>query len=306
MPNSYECQICNFKCNKLSNFKIHNLTKKHINKTTKNEKDSEVIQKFYCKKCKKCYNARNSLWYHEQKCNSTSEEDEFDDFDDDNKIYNIKNMPILDGKLLIEIVKNTQEFKNLLIEQNNKIIELAQQQSLIQNNITNNNNNSFNLNVFLNEKCKDAINLMDFVNSLQVQLSEFEATGRLGYVEGISNIVINRLKSMDVGKRPIHCTDSKRETMYIKDDDIWEKEESHRPKLSKALKIVADKNFQQMLEWQKVYPECVINNTKENDYFFKIIASTLGGDTPEEDIKNRDKIIRNIAKVVTIDKTMMY
>jgi len=220
-----------------------------------------------------------------------------DKYDENIKKYNNPNINE-HLTLITELLKQNQELQK-------QILEISKEgRNYISNTTNNNNSKHFNLNVFLNERCKDAINLMDFVNSLQVQLSEFEATGRLGYVEGISNIVINRLKSMDVGKRPIHCTDSKRETMYIKDDDTWEKEESHRPRLSKALKIVADKNFQQMLEWQKVYPECVINNTKENDYFFKIVASTLGGDTPEEDIKNRDKIIRNIAKVVTIDKEL--
>ena len=314
MPAIYECNPCHFKCSKLSNLKAHLLTRKHEIRTSSNEKNADLQNTFYCKKCNKPYIVRNSLWYHEKKCNfiqsdenvvENTEDEDPDDKDYEMEVFNMKNMPI-DGRLLIELVKNTQEFKNLLIEQNAKINELAQQQSLIQNNITNNNNttnNSFNLNVFLNEKCKDAVNLMDFVNSLQVQLSEFEATGRLGYVEGISSIVINRLKTMEVRKRPIHCTDSKRETMYIKDDDTWEKEDAHRPKLSKALKIVADKNFQKMLEWQKVYPECVVNNTKENDYFFKIISSALGGNTPEEDAKNEDKIIRNIAREVVIDKT---
>jgi hypothetical protein len=172
---------------------------------------------------------------------------------------------------------------------------------MIQNNIT--NNNSFNLNVFLNEKCKDALNIMDFVNSLQLKLTDFEETGRLGYVEGISKIIVNGLKQMDVHKRPIHCTDVKRETMYVKDKDVWEKENEDKSRLSKAVKMVADKNFQQMMEWQKEYPECTINNTQQNENFIKIMLAVLGGQTQEEDEKNREKILRNIAKEVVIDKT---
>jgi hypothetical protein len=176
---------------------------------------------------------------------------------------------------------------------------------MIQNNITTHhttNNNSFNLNVFLNEKCKDALNLMDFVNSLQLKLTDFEATGRLGYVEGISKIIVNGLKQMDVHKRPIHCTDVKRETMYVKDQDVWEKENDDKSRLTKAVKIVAGKNLQQMQEWQKEYPDCVINNTQQNENFIKIMLAVLGGQTPEEEEKNREKILRNIAKEVAIDK----
>jgi hypothetical protein len=161
------------------------------------------------------------------------------------------------------------------------------------------------MNVFLNEKCKDALNLMDFVNSLQLQLSDFENTGRLGYVEGISKIIVNNLKKIDVNKRPIHCTDVKREIMYIKDQDIWEKDNDEKTKLSKAVQIVADKNFQQMQEWQKTYPESLVNDTKQNEYFVNIMLSVLGGQTPEEDEKNREKILRNIAKEVVIDKMTM-
>lgn len=313
-----ECLICDFKCSKQSNLNVHNLTRKHINRTLMNGKKADNTL-FYCKTCNKCYRAKNSLWYHEKKCKLSTHDSTNDDTisvnNDDEIEAELANtftpdengqMPTLDGKLLLELIKNTQEFKTLLIEQNNKIIELSQQNAMIQNNITNNTtNNSFNLNVFLNEKCKDAVNLMDFVESLQVQLSEFEATGRLGYVEGISKIIINRLQKMEVRKRPIHCTDFKRETMYIKDQDIWEKEDSNKPKLSKAVKIVADKNLRQLNEWQKVYPDSVVNNTKDNDYFVQMMLSILGGRTPEEDERNREKILRNIAREVVIDKTMM-
>jgi hypothetical protein len=143
---------------------------------------------------------------------------------------------------------------------------------------------------------------MDFVNSLQLKLTDFENTGRLGYVEGISKIIVNGLKQMDVHKRPIHCTDIKRETMYVKDQDSWEKENNEKSKLTQAVKIVANKNLQQMQEWQKTYPECTVNNTQQNEEFMNIMLAALGGQTEEEDDKNREKILRNIAKEVLIDK----
>jgi hypothetical protein len=237
----------------------------------------------------------SSLCNHRKKCTGEPKED---------LLLNAilaENNQTLNANLLLEIVKQTNEFKSLLIEQNNKISELASQNTMIQNNIT--NNNSFNLNVFLNEKCKDALNIMDFVNSLQLKLTDFEETGRLGYVEGISKIIVNGLKQMDVHKRPIHCTDVKRETMYVKDKDVWEKENEDKSRLSKAVKIIADKNFQQMMAWQKAYPDSKVNNTQHNEDFIRIMLAVLGGQTPEEDDKNREKILRNIAKEVVIDKT---
>jgi len=300
--NNYECSICEFKCSKLSNLNAHFLTRKHKLRIDLNEKNSEEMATYYCKNCNKGYKAKNSLWYHEKKCTSV-------DTEENKKIISIIKNDLdnpINASLLLEVVKQTQEFKNLLIEQNNKIIELANQNTMIQNNITNNttnHHNSFNLNLFLNETCKDALNLMDFVNSLQLKLTDFEATGRLGYIEGISKIIVNGLKKMDVHKRPIHCTDIKRETMYVKDQNIWEKENDEKSKLSKAVQIIANKNFQQMKEWQKQHPECLVNNTSQNEHFIQIMLAVLGGQTEEEEEKNREKILRNIAKEVVINKS---
>jgi hypothetical protein len=199
--------------------------------------------------------------------------------------------------MITELLKQNQELQKQILE-----ISKEGKHFTNNNNITNNNTKNFNLNFFLNETCKDAINLMDFVNSLQLKLTDFENTGRLGYVEGISKIIVNGLKQMDVHKRPIHCTDIKRETMYVKDQDSWEKENNEKSKLTQAVKIVATKNLQQMQEWQKTYPECVVNNTPQNEDFMNIMLAALGGQTEEEDDKNREKILRNIAKEVLIDK----
>jgi hypothetical protein len=297
IPKKYTCSACDYFTNNKKDFIKHNSTRKHNLLTNPNEfvpSHNDIDTKHYSCKCGKNYKHMSSLCNHKKKCTGQTADDLMKAvLSDNNKSIN--------ANLLLEIVKQTNEFKTLLIEQNNKFNELATQNTMIQNNIT--TNNSFNLNVFLNEKCKDALNLMDFVNSLQLKLTDFEETGRLGYVEGISKIIVNGLKEMDVHKRPIHCTDVKRETMYVKDQDVWEKENDDKSRLTKAVKIVADKNFQQMLAWQKEYPECTVNNTQQNENFIKIMLAVLGGQTPEEDEKNREKILRNIAKEVVIDKS---
>jgi hypothetical protein len=301
IPKKYICDTCDYSTNNKKDFIKHNSTRKHNLLTNPNEiLPSQKEERKYVCSCGNEYKHMSSLCNHRKKCSGQR----FENFEE--KRENTKSM---NANLLLEIVKQTNEFKSLLVEQNNKINELAaSQNTMIQNNITTNHtthNNSFNLNVFLNEQCKDALNLMDFVNSLQLKLTDFEATGRLGYVEGISKIIVNGLKQMDVHKRPIHCTDVKRETMYVKDQDVWEKENEDKSRLTKAVKLVADKNFQQMQEWQKEYPDCIVNNTQQNEIFIKIMLAVLGGQTPEEEEKNREKILRNIAKEVAIDKTVI-
>jgi len=294
IPKKYICITCDYFTNNKKDFIKHKSTRKHNLLIIPNGIiPAPNVREYYCK-CGKSYKHMSSLCNHKKKCTGS--------LGDESLLNSIlsENNQSLNANLLLEIVKQTNEFKTLLIEQNNKINELSTQNTMIQNNIT--NNNSFNLNVFLNEKCKDALNLIDFVNSLQLKLTDFEETGRLGYVEGISKIIVNGLKQMDVHKRPIHCTDVKRETMYVKDKDVWEKENEDKSRLTRAVKMVADKNFQQMLEWQKEYPECIVNNTQQNENFIKIMLAVLGGQTPEEDEKNREKILRNIAKEVVIDK----
>jgi hypothetical protein len=325
MPKNAEkfyCQPCDFKCAKHSNLLVHYSTRKHKILTNPNKKMPEQdTQNPHACVCNKIYRHRSSLCTHQKTCKDfiarpesidtpdiqldNTEQDPHDEtseystetnqlttLDDTQQSSNISEHLAL----ITELLKQNQELQK-------QILEISKEgRSFISNTTNNNNSKHFNLNVFLNEKCKDAINLMDFVESMQVQLDEFEATGRLGYVEGISKIIINRLKTMEVQKRPIHCTDFKRETMYIKDQDIWEKEDNDKPKLSRAVKLIADKNLKQLNEWQRVYPDSVVNNTKDNEYFVNMMLSILGGRTPEEDKKNNDKILRNIAREVVIDK----
>jgi len=224
-------------------------------------------------------------------------------------------------EVLVEQNKELQnkllEKENELLEQNNKlleqnkeyhkeIIELTKKQTTVTNiNSNNTNNNQFNLQFFLNETCKDAMNIVDFVNSLKLTTDDFETTGKLGFVEGISRIFIKELKKLETEKLPIHCTDLKRETVYIKDNDKWEKENNEKQKLKWTIDRIAELNLVQHHNWQEKYPVCIENNTKENEYFFKLAAVALGGKGEDEKDKYRDKIMRNVLKEVVLDKQSM-
>jgi hypothetical protein len=213
----------------------------------------------------------------------------------------LQNKLIEKDNQLLEQNNKLLEKDNILIEQNNKIIELASKPSNI-NTQNNTNNNQFNLQFFLNETCKDAMNIVDFVNSLKLTIDDFETTGKLGFIDGISRIFIKELKKLETEKLPIHCTDLKRETVYIKDNDIWKKENEEKQKLKWAIDRIAQLNLNQLQNWQQEYPECIENNTKENEYFFKLAAVALGGRGTDEEDKYREKIMRNVLKEVVLDK----
>jgi hypothetical protein len=185
------------------------------------------------------------------------------------------------------------------------MLELAKNSGHHNSHNTNNNttnNNNFNLNVFLNETCKDAMNIMEFVDQLQVSVKDLEETGRLGYAEGISKIFINGLKQINISDRPIHCADSKREIVYIKDKNQWNKEDGDKSLLTNAIKHVAHKNMRQIREWTKVNPEYNDSSSKQNDRYLKIVSNSMNGSTEEETNKNYNKIIKNITKETVINK----
>jgi hypothetical protein len=194
------------------------------------------------------------------------------------------------------------------LKQNNELqkqlVEMSKQTRVI-NNTTNNNtqNNQFNLNVFLNEECKDAINIVDFVESLKITVNDLEQTGKLGYVQGITRIFVQALKQLDVTMRPVHCTDIKRETVYIKDQDNWEKENNEKTKLRNVLKKIARKNLKMLPEWQEQNPDFRYLDTPENNEFIQISLNSLGPETKEEQDRQEDKIIRNVLKEIIVDKT---
>ena len=285
--NKYSCEYCNIKTNNKKDITKHLLTPKHLKREmeTKNPQFSPISpnETHKCELCNKKYTSRSGIWKHSKICNKNETES-------NNTDTNVINM-------IMEVVKQNSEFKDLLIEQNKQIIELSSKPL-----VNNTTNNSFNLNFFLNETCKNALNITDFVNQLQLSVKDLEETGRLGYVEGISKIFINGLKQLDINQRPLHCSDSKRETMYIKDENIWEKEDVTHLKLTNAIKDVAHKNIQQIPFWTLKYPQHKDITSKCNDTYMKLVSEAMSGTTMEESDKNYKKIAKNIMKETVIDK----
>jgi hypothetical protein len=240
---------------------------------------TNVAEKKNICECGKEYKHRQSLYVHKKICNENIPE---------NKDNN---------KLVEYLIKENLEFKNL-------ILETLKNGSINNSNNTintNSNNKSFNLQFFLNETCKDAMNITDFVNSIQLQLSDLEKVGELGYVEGISNIIVKNLNALDVTLRPVHCTDKKRETMYIKDEDKWEKEDDNKAKLHKMVRKIANKNIDLISEFKELYPDWKKSTSKVSDQFNKIIIESMGG-AGDNDFEKEEKIIKKISKKVLIGK----
>jgi hypothetical protein len=313
----YFCEKCDYITDNKKDFKKHETTNKHIKNVTAivtivTEIPKIITKTYKCNNCNETFSYRMALCRHKKKCMKENVEKDNDDNDD--CVFNKKN--IQTNELLIELIKQNKELKNTLIEhskelnnrmieQNNKLVELSTKPNttLIQNNTTNNTmNNNFNLNVFLNEQCKDAISITDFIDSLNLNVADLEATGKLGYVLGISRIFINKLKELDVYERPLHCTDYKRETVYIKNQDTWEKDNQEKTKLRHLVNRIARKNLEQLPAWQAENPDYVKSDTPENNEFMKISLSSLGGYTDDEENKQFNKIIRNVLKEVTVGK----
>jgi hypothetical protein len=307
-PIYFYCELCDFKCPKARDYSRHVLTRKHkvrsdLNKFTHTDSKGDLVYiiKYSCKNCGKIYKARNSLWYHEKKCAAENCENEIIENDYSKPSINEPNKNTIitqnDGsnELVKELLKQNNEFKQL-------IIELASKPTTTITNNNNTTNNKFSLNVFLNEQCKDAVNIMDFVKSLQIELSELEAIGKLGYAEGISKIFIKGLKELDIYKRPIHCSDLKREVLYIKDQDSWEKDNDDKSKIKSAIKQIEHKNIKNIPEWINKNPDSKYADSPKNEQYMKIISNSMGGSTNEEDEKNFNKIIKKVANEVVIDK----
>ena len=291
-PLNFECKKCDFVTSNKKDFLRHNNTIKHLSNDNQcffNDFTPNYPKKYDCE-CGKSYADNSGLWRHKKKCNITPEIE--------NKIIN--NTSEISPKLVMELIKDNKELRQLVIEQNKTITELAKTNvTQINNNCVNNSHNkSFNLNFFLNETCKNAMNIMDFVDSIKLQLSDLEKVGELGYVEGISKIIVKNLKDLDITERPVHCTDSKREVMYIKDENKWEKENEDKNKLKKAIKRVANKNINLLPEFKNLYPDCVYSDSKKSDQYNKIIIEAF--ELNNED--KQEKVIKKIAKEVTIEK----
>jgi hypothetical protein len=287
----FYCNLCDFKCIKKSDWIRHVNTKKHMYRHNGNKMESAEIKKnaeHICN-CGKKFQTHSGLWKHSQKCiveNNNPEKEQ------------IKSEESSDKDLIMLLIKENSELKTLMMEQSNmmmKVIENGTNNN--SNNITTNSHNkAFNLNFFLNETCKDAMNIMDFVDSIKLQLSDLERVGELGYVEGISSIILKNLKELDVTKRPVHCTDKKRETIYIKDENQWEKDDEKK-KMHKLVRKVADKNARMIPKYKEVHPDYGKSTSKCSDQYNKIIVESFGNDYEKE-----EKIIKKVSKEVIIDK----
>jgi hypothetical protein len=306
----FECTECDYVSCRRSNYEIHMLSRKHILATHGN-KNKQIIS-LRCEFCNKDYKDRTGLWRHKKKCVELFTKNTTNIYNIDNNICKDENN-ILDKSfdkdvilMLIkqnsELVKENSEFKNMMLDQQTMMMEVIKNGTHnTTNNTTNSHNKAFNLNFFLNETCKDAMNIMDFVDSIQLQLSDLENVGKLGYVEGITNIITRNLQALDVTQRPIHCTDKKREIMYIKDENKWEKEDDDKKKIRKAIKRVASKNHRLILKFKEAHPDCLKASSNYSDQYNKIIIESCGG-SGDNDIEKEDKIIRNISKTVIVDK----
>lgn len=299
----FVCKTCDYFTSNKYDFEKHAATDKHKIAILATKSRKKSPNEYACDFCEKIYKDKTGLWRHKKKCefwNNINEEE--------NSIITTSNQLAItfDKDDVIQyLMKENKEFKELLLEQNKMVINVCEKAtcSAINNGNINSHNKTFNLNVFLNEHCKDAMNIMDFVNSLKLDLSDLETVGQLGYVDGISNIIVKNLKALDVHKRPVHCSDSKREVIYIKDEDKWEKETESRSKLRKAIKTVAYKNITTIPAFREKYPDCGTSSSKKSDLYNKIIVESMGG-SGNNDYEKEEKIIRQIAKASVIDKSM--
>lgn len=288
----YSCELCNYNTSKKCDYNKHLLTAKHKSLTNV----CPIAQsQFECDNCNKKYGSRVGLWYHTKKCSLNI----------DTEVPS----EVSPKLILFDIIKENNEFKNLLIEQQkenkelmNKMIEITQQQlttpTTIINNPTTNNNQQFNLNLFLNETCKDAMNIQEFLDNIKVTFDELLTIGNAGFVNGITDIFIKRLRDIEITKRPIHCTDVKRETIYLKESDAWNKDDNDNTRLKDMIEKIEKKNVVSLHQWCTDNPDSRVNNTPNNLLRDKIFYQTLLGEE-----KTREKIIKQIVKEVTINKT---
>ena len=321
-PKEFICELCDFKCSKKSNYNLHILTRKHkmvINDNKKSQKNAENAEKKLLPnqcECGKIYKHLSGLCRHRKKCTfqENEESDEIsneiiylkqekeEDEEEENKMVELKNDLSSRLKQNDEIIEKQTDLINKLIDQNSELNqtmrEMIPKLGNTTNNNTNNNTNNFNLQIFLNEDCKDALNIMDFINSLQIQIEDLVTTGKLGFAESTSKMLIKGLNELEVTKRPIHCSDLKRETLYIKDNDVWEKETENKEKMTRAVKYLQKESFGVIPDWVKEHPGCARGDNKHNDEYMEIVGNTAGVDK----VKDVNKIIKKVAKEVVIDK----
>jgi len=291
----YYCKYCDYTTSRKYNYDIHNDSVKH-KKLKNNAFDNDnnaflakTSKTYNCENCYKIFNDRAGLWRHKKKCNIESQHKYISDKED----------------IITLLLKDNSDLKNILIEQQNLMMKVIENGSHNTTNNTtthtNSHNKAFNLNFFLNETCKNAMNITDFVDSIKLQLSDLIDMGHTGYVEGISKIIVKNLNALDETERPIHCTDKKRETFYIKDEDKWEKEDDDRKKIKNTIKHVANKNIRLLSVFKENFPDYNDSDSIYSDQYSKIVIEAMGG-TGNNDNEKEEKIIRNISRATTIVK----
>ena len=287
----FSCEKCHYITCRKSDFNKHILSAKHKNVdilfTNVDTKSKKISKEKHICDCGKEYKHRQCLYVHRKICNINCKDE----------TPNNKN----NDKLVEYLMKENSELKHMIIDVCKNINPSNTQNNHSFNN-SNSHNKTFNLQFFLNETCKDAMNIMDFAESVKLQLSDLEKLGEIGYVDGISNIIVKNLNALDETKRPVHCTDTKREVLYIKDDNKWEKEDNDKKKIRKLIKKVADKNARLIPKFKEEHPDCNRAVSKFSDQYNKLIVESMGG-SGDNDNEKEEKIIRKIAKEVTIDKT---
>ena len=306
---NFYCEKCDYGTCKKSSYTDHLDSAKHKKSMISNEILPEICSKFTCQKCSKKYKDNSGLWRHKKKCLIEEEKEEPEE-EPEEPI----NSSEISQELILNVLQQNKELQQLLIEQNkqnyelqNKVIEICKNTSITTNShnntntntTTNSHNKTFNLQFFLNETCKNAMNITDFVDSIKLQLSDLESVGKIGYVEGLSKIIIKNLNALDVTERPVHCSDSKRDTMYVKDEDKWEKEDENNQKVLQAIEDIANKNSKQVKEWKKKNPECASSKSHKADVYSHIMIQAVCSNNEA----NNNKILKKISKEVTIDKS---
>ena len=305
----FYCEICDYKCSKKFNWTRHLLTSKHLMEINGNDFGAKTSKKgqiyeYMCEKCDKLFQTNAGLWKHKSKGTCIKTESIFEE---KNEVINLYKNTINDkDELIITLLKQNAE---LIKGQQDMLVKISEN-GINNNNSnyshntthTNSHNKAFNLQFFLNETCKEAMNIGEFVESIKMELCDLENIGEVGYIEGISNIIVKNLKELDITKRPVHCTDKKRETVYIKDADKWEKDEN-KTQMHKLIKRVVSKNVKMFAKFKDVHPDCLTYHSKYSEQYNKIIYESMGGKGDDDHEKN-EKIIKNVLKEVVVDKNI--